>query len=370
LRIPVKLLAALFIITLGLPIVRAQEPPSTDGFIGYALNEINNFQYNAQQYWFNISQAVLYESFSDIHDARSLIGIAQSYVEKNDTVARLFAAQASFVAKRANYRLFVSLASNVLRDANQTVSSIPSYIPKPPDAVENLNKAAALNRTTVINTAFIPGQPEDAWRLLDAMQRSIDQLWYDKECVAALARLAKKEALDYLAQQTPIKKREMDTEFASLNSRSILQVVIPLVFSIVVATPTYFMLRRRLLGWVKNLANLKWSGYLFQRRIMGSLLVGAVVSLAVAAGNLVTILFDLNAKLQFYQLGSRSGMYLAQILSYSAIVIAIIVAVLVILNGATPRHRLLTGITALSAFVVGFLALVLAWSLTLSALLF
>lgn len=350
-----------------MPVVKAQETHNAQQFIGYAQNEINNFGFNAKQYWFNLSQQVLFESFSEIQDARTMIGIAQSYVGKNETMALMFAPRAAYEAKEANYRLFVYLTASVLRDANQTVYGIPSYMPKPPDAVNDLNKAIQLNRTSVFYMG-ISDDPQRTWQALDAMERSTEQLWYNQDSVANLARLAKKEALDYLAQQMPIKQQEIGEEFGSLRFRSAFQVVIPLVLSSVVAAPTFFMLRRRLRGWFGRLFDFRWSGYLFQRRIMGSLLIGAVVSMAVAAGNLVILLAELRDKLQFYQLVPWKEMHFAETLAYSAIPLAIAVIVLAILNGAWPRHRVITGLAALCTFVVGFIALLSAWDMTFAFL--
>lgn len=362
-RLRIATLVIFFVVTAGMPIVKAQETHNATQFIGYAQNEINNFGFNAKQYWFNLSQQVLFQSFSDIQDARILIGIAQSYVGKNETMALMFAPRAAYDAKAANYRLFVYLTASVLRDANQTLYGIPSYIPKPTDAVNNLDRAIQLNRTEVFSMG-IPEDPERTWQALDAMERSTDQLWYNQDSVANLARLAKKETLDYLSQQTSIKQQEISGEFQSLRFRSTFQVIIPLVLSLVVAAPTFFMLRRRVRGWFAKIFDFRWSGHLFQRRIMGSLLIGVVVSLAVAAGNLAVLLGELNDKLQLYQLATWGKIPLAENLAYSVIPIGIAVIVLVIFNGAFPRHRLFTGLAALCAFVIGFIALLSAWIMT------
>jgi hypothetical protein len=234
-----------------MPIAQAQETHSSSQFIGYAQNEINNFNSNAEQYWFNLSRPVLHDSFSGIQEARSLIGLAQSFVGKNESEARFWAAEAAFFAKRANYLIFVNLAASVLRDANRTVYvTIPSYIARPTDAVGNLNLAIQLNRTAVTETGFIPEDPERTWQVLESMQRSMNQLWSDKDSVANLARLAKKEALDYLALQEPIKQQEIGAEFGSLRFRSTLLVLIPITLALIVAGPTFFMLRRRFSGWL------------------------------------------------------------------------------------------------------------------------
>ena len=97
---------------------------------------------------------------------------------------------------------------------------------------------------------------------------------------------------------------------------------------------------------------------------MGSLLIGAAVSLAVAAGNLVILLAELHDKLQFYQLVPWNELYLAETLAYSATPLAVAVVVLAIVNGAWPRHRTVTGLVVLCAFVVGFIALLSAWGIT------
>jgi hypothetical protein len=298
-----------------------------------------------------------------------MIGIAQSYVGKNETMALMFAPRAAYEAKVANYRIFVYLTAGVLRDANQTVYGIPSYIPKPPDAVNNLNKAIQLNGTAVFYMG-ISDDPQQAWQALDAMQRSIDQLWYNQDSVASLARLAKKEALDYLTQQTPIAQQEIGGEFASLRFRSLLMVAIPLVLSLIVALPTFVVLRRRFFGWVRSITTLRWSGYLFQRRIMGPLLIGSVVSLTVAAESLVLILSELHDKILFYQLNLPSNLQLVEMLAYSVLPIAVLVVILVILNGATTRGRIFTGIAALAALLVGFALTLCVWGTTLTSLLY
>jgi hypothetical protein len=354
---------------IGLPIVKAQEKHTAQEFIGYAQNETYNFGFYAKQYWFNLSQQVLFQSFSDIQGARDLISIAQSYIGKNDTLAVLYASEAAYEAKNANYRLFVYLTASVLRDANQTVYGIPSYIPKPTDAVDNLNKAIQLNQTYSTIYQGLSNDPERTWLALQEMENSIEQLWGNQDSAANLARLAKKEALDYLAQQMPIAQKEMNGEFGSLHFRS-LMVAIPLVLSLIVALPTFIALRRRFLGWIGNITNLKWSGYLFQRRIMGPLLIGSVVSLTVAAESLILILSELHDKILFYQLELPRNLQLIEMLTYSVLLIAILVVILVILNGAITRGRIFTGIAALLALAVAFALTFCVWGITLIFLLY
>jgi hypothetical protein len=214
-----------------------------------------------------------------------------------------------------------------------------------------------------------PGDPDTTWEVLDAMEQSSRQLWSDKDSVANLARLAKQQVLEYLAQQSPVQQREIEDQFNSLKSRTYVQVLIPLILSLVVAAPTFVFLRRRFSGWVRDLGNFSWSGNLFQRRVMGPLLIGSTVSLAVATGSLVLILWDLRDMLQFYQLNSLGFPGIAESLAYAVIPIAGLVVVLDIVNAATSRGRVYSGLGVLCLLVAGFLALLLGWGLTAFAFL-
>lgn len=313
----------------------------------------------------------MFDSFSDIQEARREVGFAKSIVSKNETMAVYEAARACYISKRANYRLFVFLTSSVVEDSNQTLNSIPMYIAKPPDAVATLAKSVKVYESANVSEVFqgYPASPEIAWQYVVRMEASARQLWWDDNSAANLARLSKQQVTSYLAEQKPIYHRQIESEFGSLRLRGIIQVAIPLIFCAVASAPTVLILRRRLAGWVSHLGKLNWSGYLFQRRIMGPLLFGSGVSLGVAAGSLFLILSDLRDKSQYYGIGMESGSVdFAGQMTIVAVFSSAMLSIIVILNGASTKARLATGITSLCFLLLGLFALISAWLIILASL--
>lgn len=373
----VSVLIVLFILASWIPPAFAQEQqPNAQTFIGYAENEINNFGYWSKQYWFNLSQSVLYDSFVDIANARSDVGIATSYLSTNTTLALPFAAEASFAAKRANYRIFLYLTYQVVEDTNRTFYSIPDYIPKPPDVNALLTKAIRIYESD--NFSYFLGpysypSVADTWSTLNQLELSIEQLWSNVDSAASLAHQAKAEVIAYLAQQEPVYRRQIALELNGLKSKFSLFSPISPVISVILAVSAIAPLASMLFGWVREIFEVEWDGDLFRgrrfRRLVGSLIIASATLMVAGSTYLLSLLSDLSGAASSYDLVLSTSLVLAaQIALYLAIFLAVGCIVSSILNAGLERHRCLTGISAIAAMMLAILSWIIAWVISYSAL--
>lgn len=171
-------------------VVRAQETPTPKQFVEMANNEINNFYVESPGLWFNVSQAIIFQSFSDIAKARTDVTVTDILLSQNDSSALTVAAEAAFLARRANYRLFVFMTSRLLENAGEALDTIPSYMARPVDIVETYQNAVSLCRAENLTQVFTgyPGSPQQVSELFNQMYNSEEQLWWNKDSVANLAR--------------------------------------------------------------------------------------------------------------------------------------------------------------------------------------
>lgn len=353
-----RFLAVIILLTIvgnSLAVVTADQTPDAKQLIGYADNEINNFYYNAQAYWFNVSQATMHDSFADLAKARTDILDATS-VLNNETVAFPIAAQAAFLAKRANYRIFLNMTQQLLIDANRTFYGIPPYVPKPENA--NATLVQAIHEYEAANMAFIltPYSFPPAigmWNFLNGMELSLRQLWWNDDSVANLAKLAKQEVLAYLAQQRPIYEKQIHQEFDSLKESLLVSAGIPTLLGLILAiTGVAIIVRNRRRGSFK--------GTLRAERIVGmcghvagSFFLTGVCALPVAGGELWLGLSNISSRINYYQLSLPTSNFLIDCIS----VLTFVPLAIIIINAIFGRYRIWTGLIFLLSFFATIVAM-------------
>jgi hypothetical protein len=195
--------------------VQAQQIPTTNQFISIANNEINNFYGEAPNYWFNVSQTIIFQSFSDIAQARTDIIVAGALLSQNDSAALAVAANAAFEGRRANYRLLVYMASRLLEKAGNVIDGIPSYIAKPTDIIQTYQNAVALCQAQNLTQVFasFPSTLQQEWELIKQMDSSGERLWWADDSVRSLSNLVIGETGPYVAKQIRIHNEQIRNSY-------------------------------------------------------------------------------------------------------------------------------------------------------------
>jgi hypothetical protein len=180
-----------------------------------ANNEINNFYAESPSLWFNVSQTIIFQSFSDIAKARTDVTVTGILLNQNDSSALGVAAEAAFLARRANYRLFVFMTSRLLENAGNALDTIPSYVTRPVDIVETYQNAVALCRAENLTQVFTgyPGSLQQELELFNQMNNSEEQLWLNKDSVANLAKSVIQRTDLYVKEQTRIHDQQVRNSY-------------------------------------------------------------------------------------------------------------------------------------------------------------
>jgi hypothetical protein len=338
-------------------IVEAQQQADPKQLIGYAENEINNFNYNAQMYWFNVSQTIMHDSFVDIVNARTSIGLANSFLTSNESIAFTFAAEAAFAAKRANYRLFLNMTQQLIEDANYTFYAIPTYIPKPESADATLRKAIQQYQSANMGPyvlGYYPS-PSSTWDTLNQMEYATRHLWSDDTSAANLAKQARQEVLAYLAQQMPVYRKQIQAELLSVKSSLDIGWGISLLLGAVSSIAAIWIMKRQ--GKLRRTLR---SDRIVGPHIAGGFFAAAAISLPVAGGSLWLGISNLYAKSEFYELSFADPSLLwiprlAFAASFAPFIIVLLNAV------GYSRWRYVTALGFLVMTCFSIITLVLGW---------
>jgi hypothetical protein len=195
--------------------VQAQQLPTTNQFLNIANNEINNFYAQAPDYWFNVSQMVMFQSFHDVDHARTDIIVTGVLLRQNDSSALAVAANAAFESRRANYRLIVFMTSRLLEKAGNVLDAIPTYIPRPTEIIQTYQKAVSLCRAQNLTQVFagFPSTLQQEWELIIQMSNSGERLWWADDSVRSLSNSVIRETGPYVAEQIRVHDEQVRNSY-------------------------------------------------------------------------------------------------------------------------------------------------------------
>jgi hypothetical protein len=211
--------------------------------------KINEFYLHAPNNWFNVSQTIIFQSFSDIADARTDIAVTPILLSQNNSGALSVALRGAFAARRANYRLFVFMTSRLLEKAGKALGNIPSYIVTPTDIFEIYQNAVALSKAENLSQVFVgfPDNLQLEWALINRMAASVGRLWWDNDSVMNLSKLVIQKADVYLREQLRVHDQQVRNSYLY---STVPTIVVLSVFLIAIVLDFRTPVLRRLANWL------------------------------------------------------------------------------------------------------------------------
>jgi hypothetical protein len=199
-----------------LPISIQEDVSFTLYAIYSARNSTRNFEMLDDIFRSNISDEVRNFSNDDINESKLWSSKAEDYLNKKSyDEAKQSAYYSWFLAERASFRIYVNVTWTMIRDANETIKNMPSYIEKPSVAQNTLKKSIDKFKSWSIPLVF--GVNEPSFHLKGyavSMNYNKKPLYLDDDSAYQLARQAKEEALIHLKRETNLR-----TQIESLSDK-------------------------------------------------------------------------------------------------------------------------------------------------------
>ncbi len=300
----------------------------------------------------------MYQGFIDVELARTRVALAKMNIGQNDDLALKWSASGCFVARRASYRLFVFMTSRILENAKNILDSIPSYLPRPENAVDSLKRAFELNRTvtlTGIFTSDFSGDAKIAWQYFSEMDRSLQRLWWDLDSVRELALLAKQQVISHLAEQKPVLQKTIAAELRALQGRLNLEFTVGAIITIASFVTGFGIMKRQ-----RRTRTLLRAERIAGPNIAGGLLASAAVALPLTTAILLSIAIGLAEKAKHYELALPASNLL--LITQLALVVSLLAFLTMLINFVGyARWRFRTGSSFLIVIVTGIALLLIGW---------